>query len=46
MVIYPDGVWYRYTCAADVEEILTRHVRDGGRVERLMLRPEDGPNRR
>ena len=45
MVIYPDGVWYRYETHADLEEILIRHVRDGGRVERLMLKPEDGPDR-
>ncbi|MGH6718589.1 MAG: (2Fe-2S) ferredoxin domain-containing protein [Alphaproteobacteria bacterium] len=45
MVVYPDGIWYHYTSQADVEDILTRHVRDGGRVERLMLRSEDGPNR-
>lgn len=43
MVLYPEGVWYGYKTQADVEEILTVHVRDGGRVTRLMLRPEDGP---
>lgn len=45
MVVYPDGVWYHYTSRADVDEILARHVRDGGRVERLMLKPEDGPRK-
>ena len=45
MVIYPEGVWYSYQSIEDVEEILTTHVRDGGRVERLMLQPEDGPNK-
>ena len=39
VVIYPEGVWYRYDSPADVDEILTTHVRDGGRVERLMLMP-------
>jgi (2Fe-2S) ferredoxin len=43
MVVYPDGVWYRYTSEADVDEILTAHVQKGGRVPRLMLKPEDGP---
>ena len=43
MVIYPEGVWYSCKTTADVDEILTTHVRDGGRVPRLMLRPEDGP---
>jgi (2Fe-2S) ferredoxin len=41
MVIYPEGVWYRYRTEADLDEILEAHVRDGGRVERLMLQPED-----
>jgi (2Fe-2S) ferredoxin len=43
MVIYPEGVWYRYQNEADVEEILNTHVKGGGRVTRLMLKPEDGP---
>jgi (2Fe-2S) ferredoxin len=43
MVIYPEGVWYRPTSFADVDEILETHLRQGGRVERLMLKPEDGP---
>ena len=45
MVIYPEGVWYTYSSKEDVDEILTSHVRDGKRVERLLLRPEDGPNK-
>ena len=44
MVIYPEGVWYSPKNAADIDEILLTHVRDGGRVARLMLRPEDGPD--
>ncbi len=42
VVIYPEGVWYHCPTRADVDEILEVHVRDGGRVERLRLRPEDG----
>lgn len=38
MVIYPEGVWYRYETDADIEEILARHVVRGERVERLMIR--------
>jgi (2Fe-2S) ferredoxin len=38
MVIYPEGVWYRYETDADIEEILDRHVVRGERVERLMIR--------
>jgi (2Fe-2S) ferredoxin len=40
MVIYPEGVWYTYSSMADVDEILQRHVIEGGRVPRLMLQPE------
>ena len=43
MVIYPEGVWYRYDTEADLKEILETHVRDGGRVTRLMLKPGDDP---
>lgn len=41
MVIYPEGVWYRYDDMADIDEILTRHVIGGERVDRLMLQPGD-----
>lgn len=37
LVVYPEGVWYGYSSQADLDEILTVHLRDGGRVERLML---------
>lgn len=45
MVIYPEGVWYRYRTNEDVDEILRVHVMKGGRVTRLLLRPEDDPPR-
>ncbi|TAL01593.1 MAG: (2Fe-2S) ferredoxin domain-containing protein [Rhodospirillaceae bacterium] len=45
MVIYPEGVWYRFENEADVREILTTHVKGGGRVARLMMQPEDGPKK-
>lgn len=38
MVIYPEGVWYRCPTREDIDEVLTVHVRDGRRVERLRLR--------
>ncbi|MBF0191172.1 MAG: (2Fe-2S) ferredoxin domain-containing protein [Magnetococcales bacterium] len=38
MVIYPQGVWYHYRTAEDVDEILDRHVVAGERVERLLLK--------
>ncbi|WP_207485335.1 (2Fe-2S) ferredoxin domain-containing protein [Arenibaculum pallidiluteum] len=40
MVIYPEGVWYTYRSEEDVDEILLTHLAGGGRVERLMLRPD------
>ena len=43
MVIYPEGVWYRFESQSDIDEILETHLKDGGRVERLMLQPEQLP---
>ncbi|UEM21009.1 (2Fe-2S) ferredoxin domain-containing protein [Skermanella mucosa] len=40
LVIYPEGVWYTFTSQEDIDEILQTHVIDGGRVERLMLMPD------
>ncbi|MSP67544.1 MAG: (2Fe-2S) ferredoxin domain-containing protein [Alphaproteobacteria bacterium] len=40
MVIYPEGVWYGYATKEDLDEILQVHVKGGGRVERLLLKPE------
>ena len=39
MVIYPEGVWYHYDDHADIDEIFETHIRQGGRVERLLLPP-------
>jgi (2Fe-2S) ferredoxin len=41
MVIYPEGVWYRPTTRADVDEILAAHLVRGGRARRLMLTEKD-----
>jgi (2Fe-2S) ferredoxin len=46
LVIYPEGVWYSIHTEADVDEILERHVKQGERVERLMLQPHDRVPRR
>jgi (2Fe-2S) ferredoxin len=43
MVIYPEGIWYSYRDTADIDEILEKHVIGGGRVERLMLQPDQKP---
>lgn len=45
MVIYPEGIWYGVKTTEDMDEILTTHLKAGGRVERLLLRPEDGPKK-
>lgn len=38
MVIYPQGVWYRYENESDVDEIISAHIQKGGLVERLLLK--------
>ena len=43
MVIYPEGVWYRYESQQDIDEILQTHLVEGGRVTRLMLQPDQLP---
>lgn len=43
MVIYPEGVWYSFHSHTDIDEILEVHVKQGGRVERLMLHPDSQP---
>ncbi len=37
VVIYPEGVWYRCENKQDVDDVLETHLRDGGRVPRLMM---------
>lgn len=37
MVVYPQGVWYRYSSQADVDAILQEHIQQGTPVERLRL---------
>lgn len=41
VVIYPEGVWYAIRTFEDVDAILEAHVVGGGRVERLMLSPDE-----
>ncbi len=43
LVIYPEGVWYSPKTREDIDEILSTHMADGGRVKRLMLKPGDDP---
>jgi (2Fe-2S) ferredoxin len=41
-VVYPEGVWYTYVDASDIDEIVDSHLRDGRIVERLRLPPSVG----
>ncbi len=41
-VVYPEGVWYTYVDAADVDEIVESHLKNGRIVERLLLAPDLG----
>lgn len=34
-VVYPEGIWYSYVDAADIEEIVEMHLKNGQVVERL-----------
>ena len=40
LVIYPEGIWYGFSNYEDIDEIIDTHLLGGGRVERLMLTPE------
>jgi (2Fe-2S) ferredoxin len=42
MVVYPDETWYTYVDAADLDEIIESHLKNGKVVERLRLQPEVG----
>ena len=41
MVIYPEGVWYSVSTREEIDEVLEKHLIEGGRVERLMLQTAD-----
>lgn len=36
MVIYPEGTWYTFIDAEDIEEIIQSHLVEGKPVERLL----------
>lgn len=40
MVIYPEGVWYRYETEFDIEEIFDKYVLRGEPVTRLLIKPD------
>jgi (2Fe-2S) ferredoxin len=37
MVVYPEGIWYRPTTTADIDEIVDSHFKQGKRVDRLVM---------
>lgn len=37
LVIYPEGIWYRYKNQVDIDEIIEQHVLQGKIVDRLLL---------
>lgn len=41
-VVYPEGVWYTYVDASDIDEIVESHLKNGQIVERLRTPPELG----
>ena len=41
-VVYPEGTWYTYVDADDVDEIVDSHLKQGRVVARLLLSPEVG----
>ena len=36
-VVYPEGIWYTYVDAADIDEIVDSHLERGKVVQRLLL---------
>ena len=41
-VVYPEGVWYSYMDASDIDEIVESHLKNGRIVERLLTPPHLG----
>ncbi len=37
LVVYPEGVWYRYAGKSDIDEIIAEHLVNGRVVERLRI---------
>ncbi|MBM3488384.1 MAG: (2Fe-2S) ferredoxin domain-containing protein [Alphaproteobacteria bacterium] len=41
VVVYPEGVWYTVSSFEDADEILEKHLVEGGRATRLLMPAED-----
>ena len=37
IIVYPDGIWYSKVKPEDVEEILEKHIKNGEKVDRLIM---------
>jgi len=37
MVIYPEGIWYSYHNKQDIDEIIEQHIKNGRKVDRLLM---------
>lgn len=37
LVIYPDGIWYRYQSQSDIDEIINEHLLANRLVSRLLV---------
>ena len=42
VVVYPEGTWYSYVDASDIDDIVDSHLKHGKIVERLLLPPDVG----
>ena len=42
LVVYPEGTWYTYVDAHDIDEIVESHLKHGRVVERLLTPPHLG----
>jgi (2Fe-2S) ferredoxin len=41
-VVYPEGVWYTYVDASDIDDIVNEHLIGGKVVQRLLVPPHMG----
>jgi len=37
VVVYPEGIWYRYETQQDIDEIIEQHIQGNRIVERLLV---------
>ena len=37
LVVYPEGVWYTINNTKDVDELIEKHIKNGQKVDRLLI---------